>query len=76
MLGVKRKSGSASANTANGAKMRLVLHVQLVVNHTISDPLVPTNLLWFDSNIDSRYYSDVTNLLDINGGLEHRYSSR
>ena len=29
----------------------------------------------FDSKIDSGYYSDVRNLLEINGGSEHRYSS-
>ena len=27
-------------------------------------------------NMGSRYYSDVTSLLEINGGSEHRYSSR
>ena len=27
------------------------------------------------SNIDSRYYSDVTKLQEINGGSEHRYSN-
>ena len=36
---------------------------------------VPTIVTTDDSNIDSRYYSDVTNLLDIKGGLEHCYSS-
>ena len=31
--------------------------------------------LKFNSNIDSRYYSDVMNILNINSGSEHRYSS-
>ena len=29
----------------------------------------------YNLNIDSRYYSDVMNLLKINGGSEHRFSS-
>ena len=29
----------------------------------------------FESNINSRYYSDITKLLEINGGSERRYSS-